>query len=337
MIEIPPTYDIFAVLKDTNVRDFFKTSYNPDFKNMYAEGMSPNYFRDGAVGGNLQSPNFVTGSAGWIIKANGDVEFNNGTFRGALAAATGTIGGFTIGATTLVGGSVTLNSSGIIKVAQSSIANTFIQLDQLGINFLLGSTINGLIYLTVASTPFSTGQMSFQIGDSVGSGLIMHLACTASNTGALLPGTGDTLNLGDATDYWNDINYKTLTDRGCLGWFDVGVELCDGRIVTDVEAIKSIKREPSKMTVYGVPMLDYSSMPKAVYKPAPIATKDVCWPNSDKIRFKKGEKMGSDGAETTALISIMLGSIKELALRVEALEADNKVLKAEVEKLKNNK
>lgn len=32
------------------------------------------------------SPNYKQGSSGWIIKENGDVEFNSGTFRGALIA-----------------------------------------------------------------------------------------------------------------------------------------------------------------------------------------------------------------------------------------------------------
>lgn len=116
----------------------------------------------------FMSPNFAASSKGWIIKENGDVEFNDGTFRGALSASTidiggsdatsfhvdidgnmwlgaaifasapfrvtnagaltasnatitgsitattGTIGGWTIGSTTLTGGSVTLDSTGII-------------------------------------------------------------------------------------------------------------------------------------------------------------------------------------------------------------------------------
>ncbi len=41
----------------------------------------------------MKSDNFVSGSAGWRIKGNGDVEFNNGTFRGALTASTIDIGG----------------------------------------------------------------------------------------------------------------------------------------------------------------------------------------------------------------------------------------------------
>lgn len=44
-------------------------------------------------GGAMQSANFSLGLAGWRINANGDVEFNNGTFRGAISGSTIDIGG----------------------------------------------------------------------------------------------------------------------------------------------------------------------------------------------------------------------------------------------------
>lgn len=40
----------------------------------------------------MQTSNFVSGSVGWRIKGNGDVEFCNGVFRGSLTAATIDIG-----------------------------------------------------------------------------------------------------------------------------------------------------------------------------------------------------------------------------------------------------
>lgn len=150
---------------------------------------------------------------------------------------------------------------------------------------------------------------------------------------------------GTASDYWNDISYKTLTDRGCLGWFDGGVEMQNGTIVSDVNALLAIKPDFTKLTVYGVPMLDYSTMPKAVYKPAPIATKDVfkysyvdtvadngtvTTEEIIKLAYKAGDKMGTDGAETTALISIMIGAIKEQQAQIDTLEAEIDKLKAQL-------
>lgn len=54
--------------------------------------------------GNLRSASFIQGEAGWRIKANGDVEFNDGTFRGTITATAGTIGGWTISAHSIIGG-----------------------------------------------------------------------------------------------------------------------------------------------------------------------------------------------------------------------------------------
>jgi hypothetical protein len=182
------------------------------------------------------------------------------------------------------------------------------------------------------------------------------------SNGHVLPRrTAGTQNLGDATYYWNDVSYKTLTDRGCLGWFDDGVELQDGRIVSDVEAIKQIKPHPTKKTVYGKPMLDYRTLPKVVYKPAAIngvplprdendepyliTTEEVELtdnngkPVLDKdgkpITVKKVVKrQAADGAELTSLISIMLGAIKELDAKIVALEQKNAELEKEIEMLR---
>ena len=132
------------------------------------------------------------------------------------------------------------------------------------------------------------------------------------------PSSAAGASLGDATYYWNDVSYKTLTDRGCLGWFDEGVELQDGRVVSDIQALKEIKKHETKKTVYGKPMLDYKTLPKSVYKPAD--RKGIL------IERKNGEPIeGQDGAETTALISIMLGAIKELSQEVDNLKTLIKV------------
>ena len=60
---------------------------------------------------NLQSPNYKAGTNGWRLFSNGDVEFESGKFRGELVAATGTIGGWTIGATTLSSTNLTIDSA----------------------------------------------------------------------------------------------------------------------------------------------------------------------------------------------------------------------------------
>lgn len=128
------------------------------------------------------------------------------------------------------------------------------------------------------------------------------------------PASAGAINSGNATFYWNDISYKTLTDRGCLGWFDVGVELQDGTVVSDCESIAAIKKHPTKKTIYGVDMMDYRTFPKVAYKPADI--KGNLLP-----RDKHNEPIGGqDGIEMTAMQSIMLGAIKELHNRLKKVE-----------------
>ena len=141
--------------------------------------------------------------------------------------------------------------------------------------------------------------------------------------GNCIPWSAHAYNLGTSSDYWDAVNYKSLNDRGCLGVFDEGVELCDGRIVSDLEALKSIQKDEKEMTVYGVPRFKYSTMPKAVYKPVPIAKEDIIkrdLEGKEFVQYKKGEKAGADGAELSALISIMIGALKELDSRLTKLE-----------------
>jgi len=137
--------------------------------------------------------------------------------------------------------------------------------------------------------------------------------------------TSGTVSLGTAGQYWNDVSYKTLTDRGCLGWFDEGVELQDGTVVSDIEAIKAIKKHETRLTVYGKPMLDYKSLPKVSYKPAEMYGKILNRDKDDKPYFfdeGSGEKKyAEDGAEMTSLFSIMIGAIKELSSRIDKLES----------------
>ena len=63
------------------------------------------------TGGWLRSANFVAGVSGWEINAEGNVEFQDATIRGTLYALLGTIGGWTIGSTTLTGGNITLDQA----------------------------------------------------------------------------------------------------------------------------------------------------------------------------------------------------------------------------------
>lgn len=175
------------------------------------------------------------------------------------------------------------------------------------------------------------GTPSYTFGSEPGLGIYRSAARSisfASNAGerfriedgrcvitvALTPNGAGALSTGDGSDFWNDISYKTLTDRGCLPWADDGVELQDGSIVSDCEALASIEKHPTKMTIQGLPMLDYKTFPKVSYKKA--EAKGRLLP-----RDKNDEPIGGqDGVEMTSVFGFMIGAIKELHGRVSSLE-----------------
>lgn len=164
-----------------------------------------------------------------------------------------------------------------------------------------GALVTGFYYIVGAG-----------IGIGVSGGEILRVTSSA-----LMPNGTGVISTGDGSNYWNDISYKTLTDRGCLGWFDEGVELPDGSKVSDTAALLAISKDEKKSTIYGVPMLDYKTFPKVAYRQAESNGKLL-------PRDQNDEPIGgSDGVEMTSMFSIMIGAIKELTLRVAALETQN--------------
>jgi hypothetical protein len=140
----------------------------------------------------------------------------------------------------------------------------------------------------------------------------------ALTTSALQPYAAAGLDLGSAACYWNNFYHKSLVDCGCLFWAD----LLEGG---DLAALQQIRRDPNRLTIHGLPALDYSTLPAPVYRPAPIAPEDTYEQDpitgERKLKFRAGEKMGEDGADINALISVMLGAIRELDSKVQALRA----------------
>lgn len=67
--------------------------------------------------GAMRSANFKSGTLGWQLSHDGTLEAVNATLSGVITATSGTIGGFTVGATTITGGTLILNSTGTIKTA----------------------------------------------------------------------------------------------------------------------------------------------------------------------------------------------------------------------------
>jgi len=64
---------------------------------------------DSGTNSTIESSNFSSGSAGFQIKSNGDVEFNGGNFRGDVTGASGTFTG-NLSGSTITGGSINIGS-----------------------------------------------------------------------------------------------------------------------------------------------------------------------------------------------------------------------------------
>lgn len=178
------------------------------------------------------------------------------------------------------------------------------------------------------SSPFIGNRDNFDVRFGVNSSEVFRI----TTGGDVVPSAAGTRNLGNASLYWNDVSYKTLTDRGCIAITPMW-ELPDGRRVSNLQVFRELKPHSAKKTIYGETMLDYTTVPVVSRKPAPIATEDVYEdiyeldpddPGQSRqvrvLRWRKGEQMGEDGVEMTSLFSMMIGALRELAERVETLE-----------------
>jgi len=149
------------------------------------------------------------------------------------------------------------------------------------------------------------------------------------------PSGAGSYNMGGASRYWNYINTKEITKQGGGGWgvFDNGVELQDGRIVSDTEALLQMKPHPTNKTSYGKPHFKLDTLPKAIYVPPTDNKTGKILPKDSKGNFYKMEdvkqKNGSfkkekviqyEGENVFATISILIGAVRELTQRLKELE-----------------
>lgn len=97
------------------------------------------------VNNTIRSSNYSSGSTGWLISNTGSAEFNNVTVRGTVVSNSGTIGGWSIGPTSITGGSTSLYSNGYIYVNVAKVGP--LTLSSSGFNTFTAST-NDAIELT---------------------------------------------------------------------------------------------------------------------------------------------------------------------------------------------
>jgi len=168
-IETPQHLDIFQKGLDAfgqSPLTFQNEEVNKKAQTMYEADVPSNFIQDGdtivrlnMIDGYLQSDGFKSGSVGWRIDSDGNVEFNNGVFRGSLSAATGTLG------------AVTVSAGGNIKMGKTSFVDTtsgfWIGDDSGTPKFVIGNDAQYMSYdgedLYIIGGTFRTGSSQYQI------------------------------------------------------------------------------------------------------------------------------------------------------------------------------
>lgn len=122
------------------------------------------------VGSYVQSSNYVSGSTGWKIAADGSAELSNITARGAIYASSGTIGGATINSTNVSSTNYSAGSAGWrITSTGSAEFNDVTVRGTIDASTVSGSTIlsgSASAYMSGAGTYISGSQ--FRVGDPSG-------------------------------------------------------------------------------------------------------------------------------------------------------------------------
>lgn len=149
--------------------------------------------------------------------------------------------------------------------------------------------------------------------------------------------SSNSYNCGGSSAYWAYVNTKEISKQGGGGFgvFDDGVKLQDGRIVSDTEALLSMKPDKQKKTDYGKPAFDMNTIPEVV-RIIPEVSNDgnpIVKKGDKYIEMKKvlkdidGEEVmveeeveHTEGERVFVMMSIMIGAIRELTSRVKSLE-----------------
>jgi len=155
------------------------------------------------------------------------------------------------------------------------------------------------------------------------------------------PRAGGSYNLGGSSDYWWYLNVYEITKQagGGFGVFDEGVEMQDGKVLPDTEALLAMKPHKNKKTDYGKPQYDMNTIPKAVRhipeednkgnpifknekgKYISIQKKDIWDEEKEDYITKEVEVEHNEGERVFTMMSIMLGAIRELTQRTKSLES----------------
>jgi len=157
------------------------------------------------IGGFIQSKNFVSGSMGWRLSADGTFEAVNAILSGTIVATSGTIGGFNIGSDYIrdVGNSMGLSST--VTGAND-------------VRFYAGDT-----YANRNTAPFRV----YENGSVVASNIVIT---GGSVDATLLAGLVPQTNLNIANRGWSQTCVFTVSDADTVAWSGGSFVSADGTV-----------------------------------------------------------------------------------------------------------
>jgi hypothetical protein len=272
-------------------------------------------------------------SASYIVVGGAASDVNNGvtTISGGKITA-GTVTATQLSASYIVvGGAASDVNNGVTTISGGKITAGSITATQITSSINFGGTMQcntlnvgaSSIYNYIAGNLIVTGNISVAEIYGTNGYLYFDQSGRLQVSNHFDPTGAGTYNSGGSTRYWNSVNAVSFTKQGGFGSFDKGVKLQDGRIVSDLQAILSMKPHPTMISQYGVPRIDPRTIPVPVFKQAADHDGKV-FPRDENDRpytVEDGKKIAADdGEDLGAMMSIILGAIKELNQRMEILE-----------------
>lgn len=135
------------------------------------------------------------------------------------------------------------------------------------------------------------------------------------------PNGNKSYNLGGDSSAWDYVYADDYVTKS-MGWYDDGVELQDGTVVSDMEAIRRIKPHKVAKNKNGSKELDWKTLPKCVFREAHDRDTGIPYKkNKDGIAIspETGELVG-DGESLTHMTSLLMGALKEVDSRLLNIE-----------------
>jgi len=236
----------------------------------------------------------------------------------------GTINASVISVTNISASNISTGTLSADRIASSSISATKLSVSTLSsIVANLGTVTAGVLTgITRLNIGGSSTKPFYCYGTNIGTGGDMHVSGNLDSD-HFDPNSSNLYNQGSDSTYWNFIYADDFINKS-LGWYDDGVELQDGRKVSDLQALKEIKPDKVLKNKNGSPKLDSSTLPIPVYRQAFDRDRGKVFPRNKEGRpyNPKTKEVLTDSESLTHFVSLLFGALKEVDNKIEVLQLE---------------